>query len=62
MRLFVYHKNGITALAIAYNKGHAIKILSKELASQGIILADEPVTEVEYEDEKKGKIFLFGEK
>lgn len=59
MKVFTYHKNDISVIALAFNRGHAVKILAKELEKMGMILGKEdPVIEIDLEDDKKGRVIF----
>jgi hypothetical protein len=59
VKLFLLQKENLTALAFAFNRGHAIKMLAKDLEARGLSLnKDDPVHEVDSET-KRGKIIIY---
>lgn len=59
MKVFAYQKNEITAIALGFNRGHAVKILAKELEKRGLSLEKEdPVVEIDLEADKKGRVIF----
>lgn len=59
MKVFTYHKNDISVITLAFNRGHAVKLLAKELEKMGVVLEKEdPVLEVDLEDDKKGRVIF----
>ena len=59
MKLFFCSYSGGKAVISAYNRGHAVKMLSKELKALNIELSDDdPVVPLVLEN-KKGEVLLF---
>lgn len=48
VKIFTFHKEHLTDVAIAYNRGQAVKLLAKELGNRGLVLTKEdPVEELD---------------
>lgn len=63
MKVYTYTKQGFTAIALAFNRGHAVKQIAKELESRGLEIGDEPVSEIDTDDPefKRGKVFVLSD-
>jgi hypothetical protein len=60
MKVFVCNKAGLTAVAVAYNRGHACKLLAKELESRSLTFSkDDPVVELNLDEPQKGSVSIF---
>jgi hypothetical protein len=58
MKVFVFKKDRFAAVVKGFNRGHAVKLLAKELEHNGLILdKKDPLTEIDIESEK-GEIFV----
>ena len=64
MKVFAYVKDGNIAIIMAFNRGHAVKLLAKELEARGLELSKEnnTIVEIDIEGEKKGKALLLSVK
>jgi hypothetical protein len=60
VKLFTYLGASMTAVVAAYNRGHAVKLLSKLLEAEGHhLLPGEKVEELKIEEvSKRGKVFV----
>ena len=64
MKVYTYKKAGLpkaTSIVLAYNRGHAVKMLAKALEARGMQLGDDLVSEVDLDAEKKGKVIFIEE-
>lgn len=62
MKVYTFRKANdpkTAAIILAFNKGHAVKMLAKALEAKGLKLEDDPLVEVSVEDERKGKVIFF---
>lgn len=59
MKLFSCQCSGWTVIAAAFNRGHAVKLIAKEMESKGLrFSSDIPVDEIDFDSEQKGRIIL----
>ncbi len=58
MTVFTFNKSDFKAVIVAHNRGHAVKMLAKELEKRGMTLTKEdPVTPLDLENEK-GQVLI----
>jgi len=58
MKVFAIQKDDITAIAVAFNRGHAVKMLAKALEIHDITIdKSDPVQEIDLET-KRGKVTI----
>ena len=62
MKIFSYNHPQITAVAVAFNRGHAAKMIAKELEQRGFeLLKSHSITEIKVDEVKRGKVFVIRE-
>lgn len=60
MKIFKCCKENIGAIAVAFNRGHAVKLLSKTFKERGIELSKEDAV-IEVPTETKGEVHILYE-
>jgi len=59
MKIFTYKKDNKVAVILGFNKGHACKMLAKELEKEGKSLEKtDTVSEIDLKEETKGKVIF----
>lgn len=59
-RIFTCVKGLTVAVVFAFNRGHAVKLLSKEFKDRGLdeLTDDDPVVEIDPNENKKGRVVM----
>jgi hypothetical protein len=57
MKIFKCCKDGVAAIAVAFNRGHAVKLLSKEFEQRGLALSKQDAV-IEVNTETKGEVHI----
>jgi len=60
MKIFMCSKDGIAAIAVAFNRGHAVKLLSKEFEQRGLSLSKQDAV-VEVDTDTKGAVHIISD-
>lgn len=61
MKIFKCCKENIGAIAVAFNRGHAVKLLSRTFKERGIVLSKEDAV-IEVPTETKGEVHILYER